>query len=191
MAAAARNAAWSGPTTREPLGGKNDGLGSVNYYPQLRDIVDGTSNTFLFLEKANYMGQSWLFKNTGSNHFIFVHHPAQGYAIAWLAGSGVPTPPNTTYWNTRGCGQLASGGINVSMCDGSMRFVKNSVNFNIYTATLHASQGGNYLERRLLNRNWKYGHGLEFPGGADGWGESWIPPAGREPLGESFAWMPG
>lgn len=122
-------------------GGKNDGLGSVNYYPQLRDIVDGTSNTFLFLEKANYMGQSWLFKNTGSNHFIFVHHPAQGYAIAWLAGSGVPTPPNTTYWNTRAAGSSHPGGINVSMCDGSMRFVKNSVNFNIYTALFTRAKG--------------------------------------------------
>ena len=47
-------------------GSKNDGIGAVNYWPSLPEITDGTSNTFMFLEKANYLGQSWLFKNTGS-----------------------------------------------------------------------------------------------------------------------------
>ncbi|WP_406694386.1 DUF1559 domain-containing protein [Singulisphaera sp. Ch08] len=122
-------------------GGKNDGLGSVNYYPQLRDILDGTSNTFLFLEKANYTGQSWLFKNTGSNHFIFVHHPAQGYVIAWLSSTGVPTPPNTTYWNTRAAGSAHPGGVNVALTDGSMRFIKNSINFSVYTALFTRAKG--------------------------------------------------
>ena len=123
-----------------PTGSKNDGLGAVNYYPQLRDITDGTSNTFLFLEKANYLGQSWLFKDTGSNHFLFVHHPSQGYVLAWTA-AGFPTPPNTTYWNTRAAGSSHPGGVNVTMTDGSLRFIKNSINFSVYTALFTRAKG--------------------------------------------------
>jgi len=122
-------------------GNKNDGIGAVNYWPGLRDITDGTSNTFMFLEKANYLGQSWLFKDAGSNHFIWVHHPSQGYVNAWLNGGTLPTPPNSTYWNNRGAGGAHPGGINVTMCDGSIKFIKNSVNFNVYTALFTRGKG--------------------------------------------------
>jgi prepilin-type processing-associated H-X9-DG protein len=122
-------------------GSKNDGLGAVNYWPQLRDLTDGTTNTFLFLEKANYLGQSWLFKDTGANHFIFVHHPSQGYVNAWLNGGSLPTPPNVTYWNNRAAGSAHPGGINAAMCDGSVKFIKNSINFNIYTALFTRNKG--------------------------------------------------
>jgi len=120
--------------------GKNDGIGAVNYWPRLSEITDGSTNTFMFLEKSNYLGQSWLFKETGSNHFIWVHHPSQGYVVSWLAG-GLPTPPNTTYWNTRAAGSAHPGGVNVTMCDGSIKFVKNSVNFNIYAALFTRAKG--------------------------------------------------
>jgi len=122
-------------------GSKNDGIGAVNYWPGLREITDGTTNTFMFLEKANNLSQSWLFKDAGSNHFIWVHHPSQGYVNAWLNGGTLPTPPNTTYWNNRGAGSAHPGGINVVMCDGSVKFIKNSIHFNVYTALYTRSKG--------------------------------------------------
>jgi prepilin-type N-terminal cleavage/methylation domain-containing protein/prepilin-type processing-associated H-X9-DG protein len=121
-------------------GTKNDGLGAVNYWPQLSEVVDGLSNTFLFLEKSSFYSQSWLFKNTGSNHFIFVHHASQGYVNSTNNG-GVPTPPNVTYWNNRAAASDHPGGVNACMADGSVRFVKNSVNYFVYTGLYTRAKG--------------------------------------------------
>ncbi|MBX6313450.1 MAG: DUF1559 domain-containing protein [Isosphaeraceae bacterium] len=122
-------------------GMKNDGIGAVNYFPRLSEITDGTSNTFLHLEKANYLSQSWLFYDTGANHFLWVHHPSQGYVNAMINGGSVPTPPNVTYWNNRAAGSAHPGGIQVSMCDGSMKFIKNSINYRVYAALFTRAKG--------------------------------------------------
>ena len=121
-------------------GMKNDGIGAVNYWPRISEVTDGTTNTFLHLEKAAFLSQSWLFPDTGSNHFLWVHHPSQGYVNA-LANNGIPTPPNVTYWNNRAAGGAHPGGINVTMCDGSSRFIKNSINYSVYTALFTRGKG--------------------------------------------------
>ncbi len=46
------------------------------------DITDGKSSTFLFVEKSNYFNQSYSTPTASANHFIFVHHPSQGYVTA-------------------------------------------------------------------------------------------------------------
>lgn len=112
--------------------GPNNGIGAVNYFPRIQDITDGTSNTFLYLEKSKFMSQSWLFSKVGSNHFLFVHHPSQGYVNAIINGGAVPTPPNVTYWNNRAAGSFHPGGIQVTMCDGSLKFIKNSIDYRVY-----------------------------------------------------------
>ena len=56
-----------------------DGVAWVNSTVRLTDITDGTSNTYLLLEETAYYNHSWLPDTYGSNHFIWVHHPSQGY----------------------------------------------------------------------------------------------------------------
>jgi len=119
----------------------NDGLGAMNWVAKVSDITDGTSNTFLFLEKAAWGAQSWIDKDGGSNNFLFVHHPSQGYVNAILNGGGVPTPPNVTVDNTRGAMSSHPGGLNAVSCDGSVKFIKNSINYRIYTALFTRGKG--------------------------------------------------
>ncbi|OAI40412.1 hypothetical protein AYO40_04795 [Planctomycetaceae bacterium SCGC AG-212-D15] len=119
-----------------------DGLFWVNSSVQLRDIIDGTSNTFLLLEEANWYNHSWLPDTYGSNHFIFVHHPSQGYVQA--DDSGVAAP-NTDTWNNRSAMSFHPGGVQTAFVDGSVRFIANGISASTYTA-LFTRAGGEVLE---------------------------------------------
>ena len=119
----------------------NDGVGAVNYWPGFRDLTDGSSNTLMFLEKPHARSQSWLHKDTGGNHFLWVHHPSQGYVNAWTNGGSVPTPPNVTYWNNRAASSFHPGGVNAVSCDGSVKFLKNSIDFRVYTGLYTRAKG--------------------------------------------------
>jgi prepilin-type N-terminal cleavage/methylation domain-containing protein/prepilin-type processing-associated H-X9-DG protein len=102
-----------------------DGVAWVNGKVRLTDITDGTSGTFLLLEKTNYRDQSWLPDTFGSNHFFFVHHPSQGY-VQWSS------QPNSDVFNNRGAQSFHIGGVMVSMADGHVQFIPNSINSTTY-----------------------------------------------------------
>jgi hypothetical protein len=97
-----------------------DGVAWVNSSVKLTDITDGTSNTFLLLEKSNWYGQGWLPDGFGSNHFLFVHHPSQGY----VQGA---TPPNSDVFNSRGAQGHHRGGLMVALTDGHVVFIHNNI----------------------------------------------------------------
>ena len=82
-----------------------DGLFWVNSNVKLTDIRDGSSNTFLLFDQTNYLDQSWLPDAYGSNHFIWVHHPSQGYIQGYsLPNSDVlPGPDSPQYRPSRLC----------------------------------------------------------------------------------------
>jgi prepilin-type N-terminal cleavage/methylation domain-containing protein/prepilin-type processing-associated H-X9-DG protein len=103
-----------------------DGIGFLNSRVRITDIVDGSSNTFLFLEEGHYANRSWIAWGDGSNEFIFVHHPSQGY-VCWDNNS-----PNTANWNNRAPHSLHPGGVQAVMADGHLVWVSNSIDLTIY-----------------------------------------------------------
>jgi len=127
-----------------PAGTPNptDGMAAVDLSLNLRDVTDGTSNTFLLLELSRNAEHSWVAKNTGSNPFMWTHHPSQGMVNAGeLSGSSPPFPPNSNFPNSRGAVGGHPGGINVAFADGHVQFIKNSINFQVYRALFSRGRG--------------------------------------------------
>jgi len=117
-----------------------DGVAWVNGKVKLTDITDGTSSTFLLLEKTNYRDQSWLPDTYGSNHFFFVHHPSQGYVQGGYM-------PNSDIFNNRAPQSFHIGGVMVSMADGHVQFISNSITNPTYKYLFTRAGGdipGNY-----------------------------------------------
>jgi prepilin-type N-terminal cleavage/methylation domain-containing protein len=106
-----------------------DGIAFVNSRVRFRDIPDGTSSTFMFLELAHTQNHSWLDQNTGSNAFLFVHHPSEGYVDA----SSVDIP-DTHVYNNRAAGGNHTGGVQTIFADGHLRFISDNINMTVYTS---------------------------------------------------------
>jgi prepilin-type N-terminal cleavage/methylation domain-containing protein/prepilin-type processing-associated H-X9-DG protein len=122
--------------TNATLNGVANALNGI----RLAEITDGTSNTFLFLEAVYSKNQSWLPQNTGSNHFMWVHHPSQGYSQGTF--NNLLNPPNDTQFNSRAPASGHPGGVQVTYCDGRVGFVSNNVDFfNVYLATYTRAGG--------------------------------------------------
>lgn len=119
------------------------GIGWVNSRVRFAHITDGLSNTFQYLEKAQWANQSWLDRDRGANHFSWVHHPSQGM-VASNEHNGVPFPPNSTVFNNRAAVGSHPMGIMASWCDGRVSFVSNNINFATYRA-MFSRDGGEIL----------------------------------------------
>jgi hypothetical protein len=104
-----------------------DGIAFLNSRIRLTDIKDGTSSTFMFLEFAHIANRSWTAAGDGTNQFLWVHHPSQGYVTG-------DTPPNSTAFNNRAAHGVHTGdGVQGVMCDGHVVWVSNSVDYrNVY-----------------------------------------------------------
>src|SRR5262249_55481876 len=119
-----------------------DGMAAIDLSINLRDVTDGSSNTFLLLELSRNAEHSWVAKNTGSNQFMWTHHPSQGMVVAGeLGSSSPPFPPNSNFPNSRGAVGGHPGGLNVTFADGHVQFIKNSINFQTYRALFSRNRG--------------------------------------------------
>ena len=98
-----------------------NGFTAVNSWTKAAEITDGLSNTAMLFEEAQWTDHSYILLNKGCNPFLFVGHPAQGMTDTLF-------PPNDTTYNNRAPASSHPGGINATMCDGSTRFIKNSIN---------------------------------------------------------------
>jgi len=111
----------------------HDGIAWWNSGVRIGDIIDGTSNTFMFLEFGHFGNHSWIDYNVGANPFLFVFHTSPGYVSA-CEHDGSPRPPNSTIWNGRASHSQHVGGVQATMCDGHLVWVSDNVDFAIYKA---------------------------------------------------------
>ena len=118
----------------------SDGIGHKNSRVRMAEITDGTSNTFMHLEQASTYTE--LAEGTGgkkfkffpTNPFVWVNHNSQGMVIASVT-TARPMPPHPSpalmqAW--RVSWGFHPGGVMASMCDGSVRFVPNTISQNLW-----------------------------------------------------------
>jgi len=101
------------------------GMGWLNSNIRIADISDGTSNTFLIGEKANFSNQSWCSQGQGCNEFFWVHHQSQGMITT-------AEPINYTVDNSRAAESAHTGGAQFVYADGSVHFVPNGISMTTY-----------------------------------------------------------
>jgi prepilin-type N-terminal cleavage/methylation domain-containing protein/prepilin-type processing-associated H-X9-DG protein len=111
------------PERRDDRGYK--GIGWVNSKVRTRDVTDGTSNTFMVMEKANFGNQSWCGQGLGCNQFFWVHHQSQGMITC-------SQPPNYTVNNSRASQSEHPDGVMAAFCDGHVAWVANGIDFTTY-----------------------------------------------------------
>jgi prepilin-type N-terminal cleavage/methylation domain-containing protein/prepilin-type processing-associated H-X9-DG protein len=126
------------PERRQNPGlGPYAGMGWVNSEIRIADVLDGTSNTFMLMEKSHFTNQSWCSDGMGCNEFFWVHHQSQGMVTT-------SEPPNWTVDNSRAARGFHPGGLMAAFADGHVAFVPNSIDFNTYMA-LGTRAGGEVL----------------------------------------------
>jgi prepilin-type N-terminal cleavage/methylation domain-containing protein len=114
------------------------GMGWVNSDVKIADVTDGTSNTFLVMEKANFSNQSWCSQGYGCNEFFWVHHQSQGMITT-------SEPPNYSVNNSRASEGPHTNGVLASYVDGHVGFVPNSIDIHVYFA-LGTRNGGEVVD---------------------------------------------
>ena len=112
-------------------------------------ITDGTSNTFMILEKSSVMKPNAAVEdgaaaNSAYNPFLFESHVAVGLAmhtvcnVANIPINSVVVNGNVQYRGTRG---YHTSGINAAHFDGSVHFISETVDFMRYAYTFEINSG--------------------------------------------------
>jgi hypothetical protein len=127
----------------------SEGMAFLGSQIRVIDVVDGTSNTFLFMDMMNTAYKGEISFGFGSNPFFFVNEPGQGYVVGASGGTGATyyapnLAANTTVaagatnpmgYNTRGPASPHVGGVFAVMVDGHVAWVPNEADPTIYVAT--------------------------------------------------------
>jgi prepilin-type N-terminal cleavage/methylation domain-containing protein/prepilin-type processing-associated H-X9-DG protein len=126
---------------------------------RLLDITDGTSNTLMVAEVNQGQGQdfrglTWWAEGSGFTVYRTPNSPGFDYIANGRGAPGcVPTsvnpmnadcqafPSPNPNWNVFAARSRHTGGVNVALCDGSVRFVADSIAWATWQA-LGTSRGG-------------------------------------------------
>jgi prepilin-type N-terminal cleavage/methylation domain-containing protein/prepilin-type processing-associated H-X9-DG protein len=106
---------------------------------RMKDIVDGTSNTFAVGE------MSWDNFTTGTRYRSWIRGTLPGSSDIWTAGSRnvnvAINTPGVTLYNDMAFGSFHQGGTNFVMADASVQFISGDISMNLYRA-LASRNGG-------------------------------------------------
>ena len=133
------------------------GLFCLNETFGLSAIKDGTSNTILMAELCSSAlpSQTNDVDNVGANPFVWVNDLSQGFFIFAQNGKPICMPNNVGYNRTeRSPKSQHPGGMNVSMVDGSVHFVSDTIDVEVWADSL----------TRQHNKTLTYG-GVVYGGG--------------------------
>ncbi len=124
-------------------GTKGNGLFYVNSHLGMRDVTDGTSNSFLAGERNMALGQAtWVGVHWGESMSGTQYDPANlsKFSVDTLVLGSMHTRPNPRP-DSRAFGSRHVGGCNMSRIDGSVSFVANLIDLAAWKA-LATIQGG-------------------------------------------------
>ncbi|QDS94915.1 hypothetical protein FF011L_36980 [Roseimaritima multifibrata] len=124
-----------------------DGIFHKNKNYTFGSIIDGSSNTLLFVEQSNFIQGH----NRPTNPFVWMNHSSQGESISHQGGNSFPPnlPKAIVIDAWRVTGRLARGmhpsGIMVAYCDGSVGFVSETISVNNWRA-IHSRDAGEVVQ---------------------------------------------
>lgn len=153
---AAPNYAWTQAGYRDCGHGWScdQGIMTVNECKGMRDVTDGTSNTIIVSEQSGQVRKTDLTSNyyggwSGARHNATL--AASSCSDLWQTGATcIRQPPNSQiddpgnrnpYRNNTTINSFHPGGLQVVLCDGSVQFLSNSIDFQILKALAIRSDG--------------------------------------------------
>lgn len=110
----------------------HNGVANRNTSYSFADIADGTTNTVMFGEQMHAVKQ---IPGLPGNPFMYVIHTSDGYINGGILPNKPPSPLVSGRW-ARG---PHTGGLHVSLCDGSVRFISENIDATVWTSIFSRS----------------------------------------------------
>jgi prepilin-type N-terminal cleavage/methylation domain-containing protein/prepilin-type processing-associated H-X9-DG protein len=124
-----------------------EGVCMRNISYKLKDVLDGTANTFLLGENSKHnikygsRFRSWV-RGCSAQGGVAPSNTAEVCPCRNIKdGINIPTLASNTLFNSITMGSQHPGGCNFSMCDGAVRYVSQNVDLAVYRATASRNSG--------------------------------------------------